>query len=542
MSGASILGTTSLYDQVLGDRQTMALGPRLDLRQSQQLVMTPQLQQAIRLLALTNLELEAYVSSELEKNPLLDVNTGESERDFDGQAAAPVEEIPALETPFTADGEVRTDALLGSDNAMAERLDIDQSNDVFHHNGAGDDLPLADRFNAGGLDGSLGLNGASGSGSFDEDSPGFEALLSKEATLQEHLLSQVGTAFSDPADRLIASHLVDLVDDTGYIHGDLTDVALRLGAPLMQVEAVLQVMQRFDPTGVCARTLAECLKIQARELDRLDPAMLMLLDNLPLLARGDIATLKRLCRVDHEDMADMIREVRSFNPKPGLIFGSERLESVIPDIFVRKNSSGVWQVELNTATLPRVLINRTYFSELSSKAEREDKLFLSECLASANWLVKALDQRARTILKVASEVVRAQEEFFDSGVRGLKPLTLRMVAETIGMHESTVSRVTTNKFLSCARGMFELKYFFTAAISSSEGGEAHSAEAVRSRLRALIDKESVHDIISDDSLVEKLRLEGFDIARRTVAKYREAMKIPSSVQRRRLKSMANGRS
>jgi RNA polymerase sigma-54 factor len=515
----------------------MALGPRLDIRQSQQLVMTPQLQQAIRLLALTNMELEAYVAGEIEKNPLLEVGMSEGES---GGADGPEAEAPA--EPLAPPSENGVDQILTQGGeAGGDGLDIDLSGDVFHHNGASDDAGGDAPQSSGGLDGTLSLNGngaVSGSG-FDEDLPGFESLLTKADSLQEHLLAQVGTAFDDPAQRLIASHLVDLVDDTGYLIGETIEIAERLGASSAEVEAVLHVMQTFDPTGVCARTLAECLKLQAREVDRLDPAMLTLLDNLHLLARGDMPALKRLCRVDHEDLADMIRELRSYNPKPGLLYGSDRVETVVPDIFVRKSSAGSWQVELNTATLPRVLVNRTYYAELTGKsAERDDKLFLSECLASANWLVKALDQRARTILKVASEVVRQQEEFFEVGVRALRPLTLRAIADAIGMHESTVSRVTTNKFVSCSRGLFELKYFFTAAIQSADGGDAHSAEAVRDRIRELIDAENPDEILSDDRLVEILKGESYDIARRTVAKYREALKIPSSVQRRRLKAMA----
>ena len=244
--------------------------------------------------------------------------------------------------------------------------------------------------------------------------------------------------------------------------------------------------------------------------------------------------------MDHEDLADMIREVRSYNPKPGLLYGSERVQTVVADVFVRRNATGSWIVELNTATLPRVLVNQSYHAELASKtakrstadAARAERQFLSECLTSANWLVKALDQRARTILKVASEIVRLQEAFFEDGVRYLKPLTLRTVADAIGMHESTVSRVTTAKYLSCSRGLFELKYFFTSAIQSGDGGEAHSAKSVKFRIKELIDAEAPQAILSDDQIVDILQGEKFDIARRTVAKYREALNIPSSVQRR----------
>jgi RNA polymerase sigma-54 factor len=507
----------------------MALGPRLDIRQTQQLVMTPQLQQAIKLLTLTNLELEAAVGTELERNPLLD--SGE------------IEATGTLDTaePHAA-GDVGVDKMLGVEpgsNAADAPLDMDMGEAVFHHNSAADDMGQVAQ-SAGGLDGGLSLNGNGAvisAGGYDEDGPGFEALIAQDKSLQDHLRDQAGQTFVDDIERLIALHLVDLVDDAGYIAESLETIADRLNAPLALVEAVLGRMQQFEPVGVCARSLSECLKLQAREADRLDPAMACLLDNLELLARGDLPTLKRLCRVDHEDLSDMIRELRSYNPKPGLIFGGDRVQTVVADVFIRKTASGAWGVELNTSTLPRVLVNHNYYAELSGKAaSRADKQFLTELLTSANWLVKALDQRARTILKVASELVRQQEAFFETGVRGLRPLTLRTVADAIGMHESTVSRVTTAKYLSCERGLFELKYFFTSGISSGDGGEALSSESVKQRIKELIEAEDARRVLSDDQLVDILQREKYDIARRTVAKYREALNIPSSVQRRRLKA------
>jgi RNA polymerase sigma-54 factor len=302
---------------------------------------------------------------------------------------------------------------------------------------------------------------------------------------------------------------------------------------------VLAVIQTFDPVGVGARSLAECLELQAREADRYDPAMALLIANLDLLGKGALPQLRRICGVDEEDMADMIRELRGYDPKPGLRFARHDAQAVIPDLFVKAQGDG-WSVEINNATLPRVLVNRQYYLEMSGGVQDKlSKAWLSDCLNNANWLVKALDQRQKTIIKVASEIVKQQEEFFRQGVAHLKPLTLRAVADAIGMHESTVSRVTSNKYLSCKRGVYELKYFFTSGISSSsEGGEAVSAEAVKSHIRALITAEEPGHILSDDTLVEMLRAQGFDIARRTVAKYREAMGIGSSVQRRRQKALA----
>ncbi len=491
----------------------MSLAPRLDLRQSQSLVMTPQLQQAIRLLALSNLEIEGFLAEEIEKNPLLE--SGGS--DDDG---------PALDAPEPApSGEpAGSDELLGLGAASGESLDLDLG-DTFHHDSASDGV--------GSLDGSLGL-AATGGGGF-EDAPDLDALASADVSLVDHLLQQAGACVAG-ADLFIASAIIDQIDDCGYLSGSLLDIANRLGVPLARVESVLTIVQTFDPSGVGARSLAECLAIQAREADRYDPCIARLLDHLDLLARGALPQLRRICEVDEEDLADMIRELRGYDPKPGCRFGGERTQSVVPDLFVAPRGDG-WAVEINGATLPRVLVNRGYFAELSAGGNKSSKAWLSDCLASANWLVKALDQRQRTILKVATEIVKQQEAFFRHGVAHLRPLTLAKVAEAIEMHESTVSRVTSNKYLSCPRGLFELKFFFTSAIQSADGGEAVSALAVKEAIRTLIAAEDPKKILSDDTLVELLNAKGFDIARRTVAKYREAIGLGSSVQRRRQKAL-----
>ena len=491
----------------------MALGPRLDLRQSQSLVMTPQLQQAIRLLTLSNLEVEAFIAEEVEKNPLLD-----AERD---EVSTP-DEIAPLED-HSREAENLLDITPGDTDAG---LDVDLAAETFHHDSVADGGP--------GTDGQLGLSGG-GEGGF-EDGPDFDAMAANAPSLRDHLLTQAGMVLGAP-DLLIASHLIDQIDEAGYLSMSLLELANRLGAPLLRVEGVLEVIQAFDPTGVGARSLGECLALQAKEADRHDPAMARLLDNLDLLAEGRLAQLQRMCGVDAEDMADMIRELRQYDPKPGLKFGASQIESVTPDVFVARKGKG-WSVEINSATLPRLLINRSYYVEIASgPQDKASRAWLSECLASANWLVRALDQRQRTIAKVATEIVKQQEAFFNAGVSQLRPLTLRTVAEKIGMHESTISRVTSNKYLSCARGIFELKYFFTSGIAAADGGEAVSAEAVKSAIRTLINAESPAAILSDDTLVDMLNAKGFDIARRTVAKYREALGIGSSVQRRRQKAI-----
>jgi RNA polymerase sigma-54 factor len=330
-----------------------------------------------------------------------------------------------------------------------------------------------------------------------------------------------------------------MVDEAGYLAGDLESVAEKLGAPLAEVEAVLATLQTFDPPGVCARNLTECLAIQLKERDRFDPAMKALVGHLDLLAKRDLAALRRVTGVNDEDLADMIVEIRNLNPKPGTVFGSTMVQPIVPDVFVRPAPDGTWQVELNSDTLPKVLINQRYYAQVS-KGSRSDKekTYIADCLQTATWLVRALDQRAKTILKVSGEIVRQQDAFFARGVQHLRPLNLKTVADAIGMHESTVSRVTANKYMATSRGIFELKYFFTSSIAAADGGEAHSAESVRHRIRQLIEGETAVDVLSDDNIVDRLREAGIDIARRTVAKYREAMRIPSSVQRRREKQAA----
>jgi RNA polymerase sigma-54 factor len=501
----------------------MSLAPRLDLRQSQSLVMTPQLQQAIRLLALSNLEVEGFIAEELEKNPLLETGGGEEP----GVATEPPDEAPV------AAGEDRTvDELVVAGDGIADApLDVDFNSEDFHQDSASDSMR--------GLDGALGLVGIGIGGGGFEGEADFDSFEAQGLSLHDHLRRQAGECLRG-AELAIAGQIIDQIDETGYFRASLVDIAQRLGAALHEVEEVLAVVQTFDPAGVGARDLAECLALQAKDADRYDPAMARLIANLDHLAKGNFAALKRICGVDDEDLADMIRELRAYDPKPGCRFtGSDRIEAAVPDVFVARRGMG-WAVELNGATLPRLLVNRSYYVELSAGAQdKRSRAWLSECLQSANWLLKALDQRARTILKVTTEIVKQQDGFFRHGVSHLRPLTLRGVAEAIGMHESTVSRVTSNKYVACDRGLFELKYFFTSAIQSADGGEAVSAEAVKSRIKALIAAEDPTRILSDDQLVTTLRQEGFDIARRTVAKYREAMGIGSSVQRRRQKAIGS---
>ncbi|HEU0060822.1 MAG TPA: RNA polymerase factor sigma-54 [Hyphomicrobiaceae bacterium] len=500
----------------------MVLSPKLELRQGQQLVMTPQLQQAIRLLQLSNIELCSFIEAELERNPLL-------EREEPAVDPAP----PASADAASADPEHEEDWSEGYGEGNGARTGRAEATDT---DGAG---PGQDRNGAEPEPSSWASLRPRTNNAFDGDGSGFDNIVATAGSLVEHLTEQLNLTLADPAERLIGVHLIHMLDEAGYLVGDSNELAERLGAPASLINAVLARLQQFDPPGVFARTLAECLALQLREQNRYDPQIAKLLSHLDLLGSHNLAGLKRTVGVDAQELAEMIAEIRRLNPKPGLRFGSVQIEPVLPDVYVRAARDGSWTVELNNDTLPRVLVNRSYYAVVSkTSGSQKDRDYLTECLQNANWLVKSLDQRARTILRVAEEIVRQQDGFLSHGVEYLKPLNLKTVADAISMHESTVSRVTSNKYVATPRGVFELKYFFTSAIASAAEGEAHSSEAVRHRIRQLIEAETAQAVLSDDKIVEQLKRDGIDIARRTVAKYREALRIPSSVQRRREKQMA----
>jgi len=484
----------------------MGLGPSLSIRQTQQLVLTPQLRQAIQLLQLSNLELDSFLAEEVSKNPLLEAQSAEADPDATptSEFAEEVDNDDAPDDPGADDlikGQADDDRPLDLD-WTAEALETDSYADVVTSSGSDE--------------------------GFD-----FERVQYSAASLSEHLLGQLhGVAGPEGA---LARIIAEALDETGYLTVPVEQIAELSGARIDTVEKALALVQDLDPAGVGARSLAECLALQARAVDRYDPAMARLIDNLELLSKGRTNDLKRICGVDDEDLADMVRELRAYDPKPGCRFASSAPEDVTPDVFVRKTATG-YAVELNQATLPRLLVNRRYYQELKSgPQDKASRAWLSECLQSASWLVKALDQRARTIVKVVSEIVKRQQGFFDRGVAAMKPMTLREVAEAIGMHESTVSRVTSNKYLLCDRGLFELKYFFGSGVQSSEGDGA-AAEAVKAAIKEVIDAET--EILSDDAIAAVLKQRGFDCARRTVVKYREAMGIGSSIQRRRMRKIA----
>ena len=485
----------------------MALSPRLEVRHAQSLTLTPQLMQSIRLLQLSHLELNAFVDAELLRNPLL-------ERD-EGAASEPAED-PIEISPFAVAAAERP---LPTADAIAGNYDTEVDN-VFPEQRSEDRL-------------GAGWQGGSGA---DGEAPDIDQYIAARPTLADHLDAQIGLLLAAPGERLIARFLVDGLDEAGYLGIEPAAVAAQLGTGLEQVEAVLARLQTLEPAGIFARSVRECLAIQLRERDRLDPMMASLLDHLDLVAAHDPVALCRAIGCDRDDLRDMLAELRTLDPRPGSAFERGPVEAIVPDVFVREGPGG-WSVELNSDVLPRILVNRTYYASVTGKTrDAAEKSFLVDCLQTANWLTRSLDQRAQTILKVATEIVRLQDEFLARGIAFLRPMTLKLVADAIDMHESTVSRVTSSKYIATPRGLFEMKYFFTTALASSSGAADHSAEAVRHRIRQLIEAEPADAILSDDSIAATLQREqGVEVARRTVAKYREAMNIPSSVLRRRQK-------
>ncbi len=510
----------------------MAISNKLVMRQGQALVMTPQLLQAIKLLQFSNLELASFLHDEMERNPLLEAESVDGPTEQGEANDGAKAEFSEPREGDWAETELSTNAA-----SLSSDLGTEISN-AFEPDGPA--VAPAEPMGAMEGDGlsATSWNGAAG-GAGGEEAPNLEAYISAAQSLHEFLAEQLMLACPGARDRLIGRAIIDAIDEAGYLREPIEDIAERLGASLGETQALLAVIQRFDPSGVGARDLAECLAIQLRERDRFDPAMQIFVANLPLVAKRDFAQLSRLCGVDEEDVADMAAELRRLEPKPGRAFGDAPIQTLIADVIVRAAGDGSWHVELNADALPRVLLNRSYAAKVSATAKGEaDKSFVSTCMQNANWLIKSLEQRQRTILKVSCEIVRLQDAFLAKGVEHLRPLNLRMIADSIGMHESTVSRVTSNKYMTTPRGLFELKYFFSASIAATSGAASHSAEAVRYKIKQMIDKEPPDEVLSDDAIVARLKAVDIDIARRTVAKYRESLRIPSSVDRRREKAAA----
>ena len=495
-----------------------ANAPRLELRQGQSLVMTQALQQSIKLLQCNSIELKAYVDQELEKNPFL----------LDEEET--VEAVTENEIKPPVDNDEPREADFGDDESFAsEMADISMDYDS-----NGDDSTDIEKDY---LRHEQSLSTTSGSFNSDDDERGIEDNPSAKINLRDHLLQQLQLQVQDPAQRMIGANIIDLVDENGYIKEDLSKLPDSLGTDSTAVEEVLSILQSFDPPGVCARNLKECLSLQLKDKNRLDPAMQKLLDNLPMLAASKYDELKKCCGVDKDDLRQMVAEIRELNPKPGGNFIYDTSQVMEPDIFVRRLPDGNWHIELNMANFPKVMVNKRYYKKITSETRNvKDKQYLTEQFGSASWLVRALEQRAQTMLKVAGELIKQQDAFFRLGVRYLKPLTLKNIATQTGYHESTISRVTNGKFLLCPRGTFELKYFFTSGLARSEGGgDDVSSQSVKHYISEMIAAEKQDAILSDDDIVEKLKERNITVARRTVAKYREALNIPSSPKRKRLK-------
>ena len=492
----------------------MASGVKLQLKQSQSLTMTPQLMQSIKLLQLGHVELAEYVKEEIERNPLLEINSGT-------QTDAPTSEKTEEQAP---------DTLSKLTEASAEQVaDLDSSTENLFES-----EPTTNEFKTTGASGNSSTS-SSGAAEFDLLSNVGDAV-----TLAQTLEFQIAMNVEDATLREIATYIAHALDEDGYFREDIEATAAHLNATEAQVLAALNHVQALEPCGVGARCLSECMKLQLVEKDRFDPVMQLLVENLDLLARREFGKLKQICGVSTEALGEMIQEIKALDPRPAAQFEPVLADTVVPDVIVSMKNDGSWNIDLNPDTLPNVLVNRSYHAELKAAiGDGEAKVFVDECLTNAKWLERSLDQRAQTILKVTTEIVRQQDMFFAEGVEHLKPMNLSVIATAIKMHESTVSRVTSNKYLLCDQGIFELKYFFSSAIASTDGdNEDLSSQTVKHQIKRLVDAEDPRKILSDDKIVEQLQQTGIDIARRTVAKYRDAMKIPSSVQRRREKNNA----
>ena len=503
----------------------MALGLELKLRMGMQLVMTPQLQMAIKLLQMSSLELADYLQEELDKNPLLEREDDKSNEEVDHTSEPVAREAPEEAVSQTDSGNTELEQM---ESALSQDLPVDASwSDIYGESPT-----------------------PSSSSSYDasagSEAPPLENTLVRGSTLADHLMWQLGVSALNEKERTIGTTIIDTIDDNGYLTTDLQMLADINNVTVEDVEDALILIQSFEPSGVGARDLAECLLLQLKSRKQAHPPFTTLLQYLEDLARRDFRKLKRLLKISDEELADAIVLIQSLNPKPGLAFGSDQTNYISPDVYVRKHD-GEWIVEVNPETMPKLRINRGYDSVFSSKnsegnrVSEEDKRFLSDNSRSAQWLIKSLEQRSSTIFRVAESIVRFQKDFLDYGQEHLKPLILKNVADDIGVHESTTSRVTSNKYMHTPRGIFELKFFFSSSLVSKTG-ENHSSESVKYKIRKLVESESEHRPYSDEKLAKLLKEQGVIVARRTVAKYRDLLNIPSSSRRKKLSGSGSVRS
>ena len=529
----------------------MVNGPHLELRQKQALVMVPQLQQAIKLLQMSQAELTAFIEKELEKNPLLEreenqsgteeketFQTKNTDNDSSTQSADHNPADQESHTSPSSSTETESIQTEKKENRETEQTDLQELH-LGERQAEHTAQPELDSDSTTLYDDPYGYASAhtystqTRSNHSAEDFDPFENQADSK-TLKQHLTEQLATLAHSQLDHTIALYLIDQVNENGYLTTRLEDISEKLGIAQTHIEKILSLLQSFEPTGVMARSVEECLRLQLMERNQFDEKMRILLEHLPLLAQSSFKKLARLCSVELKELNEMISKIRTLSPKPGLAYGGEVSPAVIPDVFIYAHPDGGWRIELNSESLPKLLINMHYYTEVHHKSQhKEEKSFISECHKNASWLMKSLDQRARTILKVTREIVKQQDAFLAHGITYLKPLTLKHVAEAVEMHESTISRVTMNKYLATPRGIFEMKFFFSSALTTSNGNTEVSAEAVRHMIKTLVTKETVDSVLSDDKIMEHLQKTGIDIARRTIAKYREAMQIPSSAERKR---------
>ncbi len=497
----------------------------LVLKQAQQLVLTPQMQQSLKILQLSSLELDEFIEAELEQNPLLEK---------DGEDASNLEDTTSENSEEAKSEEY--DELNEKDsfeNLNQENFKEDSGLDSENQEWNSDDYTIENYGNQG--------NSQSENYSDDIDTTAIiEKNFSSQKSLKDHLLEQINLDFSDPAKKITSAYLVEMLDNKGYLssenlEAELNSLAEKLNCERNFIENLILELQKLDPIGVFARSLAECLKIQLKDADRLDPAMEKLVDNLPLLAKGEIIKLKKICGVDEEDLKLMIAEIKALNPRPASEFSENNAETKIPDLFLIKNA-GIWSVELNYDVIPKIKVKKDFYKKAKNTQIKEsDKQFLNKNINSANFLIRSLSQRYDSILRVSKEIVELQKDFFDKGINFLKPLTMRQIAEKLDLHETTIGRVVANKYIATPRGVLELKYFFTNSLNSNYSENDISTESVRSQIKELIEAEN--KILSDDDIAKILNDKGINIARRTVAKYREALNIPTSAERKRSRKL-----
>ncbi len=488
----------------------MAIAPRIEIKQSQSLLMTPQLRQAIQLLQMSNLELNDLVNQELEINPFL-----EREDDLIGEIEVDNQTIDDYKDDNAQENEsyeIDTDYDNQTDDFGSDREGYEDNTDY-----SWDDYSK------------------SKSASSAEDFDYFEKKLKNEKSLLSFLQEQIQINFYKPYEKLVASHLIELLDGAGYFRGNLKELSQKLNIKEDILEDILYVLKTFEPSGIFAESLSECLEIQLKDKKLLTEPMQHLLQNLGLLAEGKTKELLKICHLTNEaELHALVKEIRALNPKPTADYEHEATSYIIPDVFVKRGKYGEYNIELNSMSLPKVLINQSYKTYVGSENKETNK-YVKNQISSANFLVKALHQRATTILKVCEEIVKNQYDFFEKGVQFLRPMLLKDIAEAAEIHESTVSRVTNNKYMHTPRGTFELKYFFSSAAGSYNGDESTSTTTIKHKIKELIEAEESNKILSDDTLAELLAIQGIKIARRTIAKYRESMNIPTSAERKRNK-------